>query len=822
MTAILVQNLPRRLALLGLFLALWCGLPATLRAGQGADIQRYALLIGSNNGGEGRVTLQYAESDARAMGTVLEQLGGVTPDRRVLLMDPTRSELNSSILRLGDRMSHKTSGQRVELLFYYSGHSDELGLLLRGELLTYEDLRQSLARLPADVRIAILDSCASGAMTRRKGGTFKAPFLFDSSVKVQGYAYLTSSSADEAAQESDRIGGSFFTHYLISGMRGAADVTGDQRVTLNEVYQFAFHETLARTQQTRTGPQHPAYDIQLAGTGDLVMTDLRAANATLVLAPDLEGRIYLYDEAQHLAAELLKAPGRSVELGLAPGRYSVVVIHQKTRFKGELNLAADGRTELNLHQLQEAPGEYTTLRGDDEPGDGAPTTALTPTQPPPQGELRHVPLGLSLAPGLGVAGNTEDTIQHFSLGLTVGTAGEVQGLALANIGHVSRRGIHGAQVSGVFNVAGGDVYGLQVAGGVNAGKGKLEGIQVAGGLNTAASDVRVAQIAGGMNVAGANVEGIQTSGGINVARGDVTGIQSTGGANLAWGVMTGVQAAGGFNFAGQALWGLQSAGGVNVARGEVNGIQLAGGVNVADQTLHGLMVSGGANIADGGVDGLMVTGGLNVARDPLQGAQIGVVNVGTTVHGAQIGVINIAREVEGAQIGVINVAQKVEGVPLGVVSWVTEGEHHLDVYWNDFTTANVALKLGNDRVYSLLGVGASPELSPDRYSVTAGLGLIVGGDPFFANIDITTDAAGQITSPCCQSITSLHRLRLQLGLDLGSHLAILGGPSVNVMISYPGGEDPSTLVRQNVPQFTVKGDNTTVTIYPGFSVGVQL
>ena len=61
---------------------------------------------------------------------------------------------------------------------------------------------------------------------------------------VEGHAFLTSSSADEAAQESDRIGGSFFTHYLITGLRGGADANADGKVTLGEAYQFAFAETV--------------------------------------------------------------------------------------------------------------------------------------------------------------------------------------------------------------------------------------------------------------------------------------------------------------------------------------------------------------------------------------------------------------------------------------------------------------------------------------------------------------------------------------------------------------------------------------------------
>jgi hypothetical protein len=49
---------------------------------------------------------------------------------------------------------------------------------------------------------------------------------------MRGHAFLTSSAASEVAQESDRIRASYFTYYLVSGLRGAADVTGEGKVTL--------------------------------------------------------------------------------------------------------------------------------------------------------------------------------------------------------------------------------------------------------------------------------------------------------------------------------------------------------------------------------------------------------------------------------------------------------------------------------------------------------------------------------------------------------------------------------------------------------------
>src|SRR5262249_42604973 len=129
------------------------------------------------------------------------------------------------------------------------------------------------------------------------------------SIQVRGHAFLASSSQSEAAQESDRIGGSFFTHYLVTGLRGAADASGDGRVTLNEAYAFAFRETLAGTEATRGGAQHPAYDIEMAGTGDVVITDLHQLSAGLSLPSELAGRVFVRDASGALVAELGKRAG---------------------------------------------------------------------------------------------------------------------------------------------------------------------------------------------------------------------------------------------------------------------------------------------------------------------------------------------------------------------------------------------------------------------------------------------------------------------------------------------------------------------------------
>lgn len=327
-----------------------------------AEGRRFALVVGANQGGEGRSRLRFAVRDARAMADVLAELGGVAREDLALLEDPDVETLVGTLAGFSPRMAASTAGRR-ELLVYYSGHSDETGLLLGEERFGYRELRAAVDDLPAEVRIVVLDSCASGNLTRLKGGLRTAPFLVDAASKVTGHAFLTSASADEAAQESDGLGASFFTHYLISGMRGAADLGGDGKVTLNEAYQYAFHETLRRTEGSAAGPQHASYDIRLAGTGDLVITDLRVGAADLRFADDVRGRLFVRQAGGPLLAELPKPGAGERTLSVPPGDYEVRLDDGEGMFGARLQIEPGERRLLARAELAPVALEPTASRG---------------------------------------------------------------------------------------------------------------------------------------------------------------------------------------------------------------------------------------------------------------------------------------------------------------------------------------------------------------------------------------------------------------------------------------------------------------------------
>jgi hypothetical protein len=329
-------------------------------------LRRFALVIGSNNGATIREQLRYAARDAETIADVLRQLGGVNQVDLTLLSEPDSRALDRAFDQLSERVQgERKRGQRIELVVYYSGHADESGILIGGSHYEYGRLRQRIRDVPADVHIAIVDSCASGSFTRMKGGTRMPPFLRDSSNQVSGFAFLSSSSADEDAQESDRIGASFFTYFFVSALRGAADRNHDGKITLGEAYQFAYEQTLGRTQNTAHGPQHPAYDMHLSGTGDVVITDLRSTESALVLPAALRGRVTVVDESGRVVVELTKDAGDPLSLALPNETYSVHVDNGTGEFVATITLARGGEIEVDQGALRRVPPERTVARGVD-------------------------------------------------------------------------------------------------------------------------------------------------------------------------------------------------------------------------------------------------------------------------------------------------------------------------------------------------------------------------------------------------------------------------------------------------------------------------
>lgn len=723
--------------------------------------RRLAFLVAASDGGPTRARLRYASRDIETVAKVLTDLGGVRQEDIEQLVDPDPAAIERRLIDLKQRLiAAGGAATGRQLFFYYSGHSDEQGLLLFGAHLPYGRLRSLITDIPADVHIGVLDSCASGAFAQRKGGVASDPFLVSGGSSVTGHAFLTSASEREAAQESARIRGSFFTHFLVTGLRGAADVDSDQRVTLQEAYRFAFAETLQRTEATLGGPQHAAYDIQLVGRGDLILTDLRDASARLLITAPVSGRIVVRDVRGALAAELFK-PGKQapVVLSLEAGTYRVTV-DDGGRVRRAIVLLPQRGAQLEDSQLYAVALEHAVKRG-------GPSGPKPPTQPLPPGaaqapaspfddpidderalerrddpDYRLIPANVGVVPPIYVNRIERErrVINYLSVNLLWGRAAQVTGADLGLIGAYLTEELRGLQGAFLFTYAGGPVLGAQ------------------------------------------------GSFGVNVARGDIFGLQF---------------------------------GALNIARGDTNGLQLSAGMNYGRGDVRGVQASA-FNLALRGMTGLQI-GAINYAARP-RGLQVAGLNIASQSTGLQVAFINFTRgRSRGVQLGLINIADEAD-VSIGLLSISRRHGAYVDLWMSDVAAINVSVRLPARYSYSVFSMGVHPNPHGPGGAWTYGMGFGFHAplsERLYAEFDQTLHGV-QSGFEGLDLPSLLSMQRLMLGVRIARRFAVFGGATFNMLWGFRDGEAPERPGFRLGTEAAPSTPRGSFRIWPGFAFGIQI
>lgn len=518
------------------------------------SVERYALYVASNEGGNDRATLRYAGTDAQRLSETMIEIGGIKKQNSMLLVDSTKAEIDGAFENMSSIIaSNKAKAKRTEFIFYYSGHSDENALLLGNETYDYSSLKASISDIPSDVHVVMLDSCFSGNFIRAKGGSRQKSFLVDDSSVVQGHAYLSSSSESESSQESDSIGASYFTHSLITGLRGAADTSGDNKVSLNELYYYAFNDTLAKTEQSTIGPQHPSFNITLVGSGDLVLTDISEADSILVLPADVEGRYLVRTLEGKLASEINKVAGTKLALALPVGFYSVTVIGATSTSQATIKLDKGASYTLEAKGLRQIPLIAGTARGPstnendidsskqrrypyeenswDEVSDDEYIINQARKNAEKYDSIKKntfesdtffKPFVFSLFPGLSFPANSKNVM--IAISPFMASQERIRGVQANSFMGIITTGLEGAQLSGFMGINSGFSTGAQCSGFGSITSGDFRGIQCAGFMNIATKRFQGVQTAGFMNISSGEINGSQISGFLNIAK-KVSGLQ---------------------------------------------------------------------------------------------------------------------------------------------------------------------------------------------------------------------------------------------------------------------------------------------------------
>ncbi|HMF39569.1 MAG TPA: caspase family protein [Polyangia bacterium] len=248
---------------------------ALLVAARADAADRIHLLVVGNNapfpeaGADAPAALRFADDDAAAFYDLLSDVAdsahlltvldaeteAAYPKLVPVAHPPTAAALRAAVAAIAKRIEEtREHGDHNVVYIFFSGHGavvDGKGpalALLDGSIshdLLYDEV---LGRLPADTVHVLVDSCHAEGVVRPRdaqaGVVSLTPadanaFLVRSTLaRFPNVGAIVAATANAQAHEWDVLRHGVFTHELLSGLRGAADVNRDGRIEYSELYAF--------------------------------------------------------------------------------------------------------------------------------------------------------------------------------------------------------------------------------------------------------------------------------------------------------------------------------------------------------------------------------------------------------------------------------------------------------------------------------------------------------------------------------------------------------------------------------------------------------
>jgi uncharacterized caspase-like protein len=255
--------------------------------------ERWAVVVGVGNYESAAIPrLRYTVPDAEAVYETLIGPAGFKKDNVLLLTD--RSERKPTLRNikwaLGTFLGR--SARKDDTVFiFFAGHGapevDTRGIERDGlakylipsdadpddlysTALPMDELQTIFGRIEAERVVAFLDACYSGAAGGRtfaakktRAGAVDDLFL-ERLTRSKGRAIITASRPTEVSIELPELGHGIFSYYLVSGLRGAADLNRDGIISLQELYEYVEQQVTAKSRSVG-GNQHPVMKGELEG-----------------------------------------------------------------------------------------------------------------------------------------------------------------------------------------------------------------------------------------------------------------------------------------------------------------------------------------------------------------------------------------------------------------------------------------------------------------------------------------------------------------------------------------------------------------------------
>jgi len=260
--------------------------------------EQWAVVIGVGHYNNAAIPqLHYTVADAELVQQVLVGQGGFKKDNVLLITDKTERKPTLRDLKwaLGTFLARSAKKDDLIMIFF-AGHgapevdprgaeSDGLAKYLvpsdadpndlYSTALPMDEFQTIFDRIEAERVVVFVDACYSGAAggrtfasKRTRAARVDEVFL-DRLTRSKGRAILTASRGSEVSLEVPELGHGLFTHYLVQGLRGAADLDRDGIVSLQELYQY-LEQQVSQKSRSIGGNQHPVMKGELEGLMPLI------------------------------------------------------------------------------------------------------------------------------------------------------------------------------------------------------------------------------------------------------------------------------------------------------------------------------------------------------------------------------------------------------------------------------------------------------------------------------------------------------------------------------------------------------------------------
>ncbi len=202
--------------------------------------------------------LRYTDDDAYQVYAFLKSPeGGALPDEQInVLIDEnaTKGKILNAL-----RSIFLRADENDVLMFYFSGHGLKGAFLPvdydgQDNQLFHEEIKDILRLSRAKHKLILADACHSGSLLSLKGPlqTILKRYYRAFEDVSGGTALLMSSKGEEYSLEDGGLRSGIFSHFLIRGLKGAADKNSNKIVTVQELYDYVYTNVKEYTGNVQT------------------------------------------------------------------------------------------------------------------------------------------------------------------------------------------------------------------------------------------------------------------------------------------------------------------------------------------------------------------------------------------------------------------------------------------------------------------------------------------------------------------------------------------------------------------------------------------